>query len=132
MFQEVREKNSLAYTVRSVPNKLDSLLLITAGIDAKMSSKAIEIIKKQLKEMQKGHFSEEDIKKAKEYFETVVDEAMDAPGSVLESYYTMELLGTDDLETKKAKMWNVTKEEIVKVAKHVKIDTIYLLEGEEQ
>ncbi len=132
LFQEVREKNSLAYTVRSVPNKLDSLLLITAGIDAKMSSKAIEIIKKQLKEMQKGHFSEEDIKKAKEYFETVVDEAMDAPGSVLESYYTMELLGTDDLETKKAKMWNVTKEEIVKVAKHVKIDTIYLLEGEEQ
>ena len=33
LFREVREKNSLCYTIHSVPNKFDNLLIIRAGID---------------------------------------------------------------------------------------------------
>ena len=41
----------------------------------------------------------------------------------------MELIGTDDIETKRKMMNKVTKNEIVKVAKKVTIDTIFCLEG---
>ena len=41
----------------------------------------------------------------------------------------MELIGTDTIEEKRKKMNKVEKDEIVKVAKKVSIDTIFLLEG---
>ena len=44
----------------------------------------------------------------------------------------IELLGVDDIETKKQKMLKVTKDEIVKVAKKVKIDMVYMLEGDKE
>ena len=41
----------------------------------------------------------------------------------------MELLGLDDIELRRKKMNEVNAEEIVKVAKKIKLDTIYCLEG---
>ena len=41
----------------------------------------------------------------------------------------IELLGVDDIETKRKKMLKVTKDEIIALAKKVKINTIYILEG---
>ena len=131
LFTEVREKNSLAYTVRSVPNKLDNLLLITAGIAKENFKKAVKLIEEEMKKMEKGEFNEEDIEKAKQFYVTALEESTDSPGRIIDSYYMMELLGTDDIETKKKKMLKVTTKEIVEVAKKVKIDTIYLLEGKE-
>lgn len=129
LFIEVREKNSLAYTIRSVPNKLDNILLITAGISKENFKKTIKLIQSEMKNMEKGDFSEEDIEKAKQLYITAIEESMDSPNQIMESYYMIDMLGTDDIETKRKKMLNVTKEEIVKVAKKIKIDTIYLLEG---
>ena len=40
-----------------------------------------------------------------------------------------EVVGTDLLEEKRAKMAKVTKKEIVAVARKIDIDTIFLLEG---
>ena len=42
----------------------------------------------------------------------------------------MELIGTDTLEEKRRKIMSVTKEDIIKVAKKVKMDTVFLLEGD--
>ena len=39
------------------------------------------------------------------------------------------LLGVDDIETKRKKMLKVTKDEIIAVAKKVKMNTVYILEG---
>lgn len=130
LFQEVREKNSLAYTIRSVPNKLDNLLLITAGISKENFKKTVKLIEHEMKEMEKGHFTEEDLDKAKQLFVTALEESEDSAGQILEVYYMMEMLGTDDLETKKKKMLQVKMQEVINVAKKVKLDTIYLLEGE--
>lgn len=42
----------------------------------------------------------------------------------------MELLGTDDLEEKRRKIMEVSKTDIIKVAKKIKMDTVFLLEGD--
>ena len=41
----------------------------------------------------------------------------------------MELIGTDTIEKKREMIMKVTKDEIVKLAKKVKLDTVFLLEG---
>lgn len=129
LFKEVREEHSLCYVINSVPNKLDHLLLIRAGIDKGNYSKALELIEKNLQDMRKGNFSDEEIQVAKEYFCTALDEVLDSPSKILDNYYMMELLGTDDLEEKRRKIMEVSKADIVKVAKKVKMDTVFLLEG---
>lgn len=130
LFQEVREKNSLCYVINSVPNKLDHLILIRAGIDKENYSRTLELIDKILQDMRKGNFSEHEINVAKEYFCTALDEVEDNPNRILDNYYMMELIGTDDLEEKRRKIMSVSKADIVKVAKKVKMDTVFLLEGD--
>ena len=130
MFKEVRETYSLCYTINSVPNKLDHLLFIRAGIDKENYTKTLELVEKILMDMRKGNFTEEDLKVAKEYYCTALDEVEDSPNRIMDNYYMMELLGTDDLEEKRRKIMKVTKMDVMKVAKKVKMDTVFLLEGD--
>ena len=132
LFKEVREKNSLAYTISSTPNKLDNLIIIRGGITSNKSEEAIKLIKKILKDLANGHISDELLDKAKEYYTSAIDDIIESSFQIIESYYMMELLGVDDLETKRKKMLKVTKEEVVAVAKKTKLNTIYILKGENE
>ena len=129
LFTEVREKHSLAYSISSAPNKLDNIIIIRGGITSKKSKEAIKIIKNILKELANGRFTDEEIVKAKEYYTSALDDIIESAFQIIESYYMIELLGVDDIETKRKKMLKVTKEEIVAVAKKININTIYILEG---
>lgn len=132
LFQEVREKNSLAYYIGSTPNKLDNIILVRAGITKDNFDLSVKLIEKELSNMCKGKFNDEDIDKAKELFTSAIDEISESKARIIESYYMIELLGVDDIETKKEKMLKVTKDEIIKVAKKVKFDIVYMLEGEKE
>ena len=132
LFKEVREKNSLAYTISSTPNKLDNLIIIRGGITSNKSEEAIKLIKKILKDLANGHISDELLDKAKEYYTSAIDDIIESSFQIIESYYMMELLGVDDLETKRKKMLKVTKEEVITVAKKTKLNTIYILKGENE
>lgn len=130
LFQNIREKHSVAYYINASPNKLDNVLTIRAGITKENFKKIIKLIEAELQAMRKGGFTEEDMKKAKELFHTSLDELEESPSRILNAYYMMELLGIDDIKTRRAKMDKVEKEDVIAVAKKIKIDTIYCLEGE--
>ena len=130
LFKEVREKYSLCYVINSVPNKLDHLILIRAGIDKENYTKTVELIDNILLDMKKGKINDEEIRVAKEYFCTALDELEDSPNQILDNYYMMELIGTDTIDEKRRKIMKVTKEDIVKVAKKVKIDTVFFFVGD--
>lgn len=129
LFKNVREENSLCYTISSVTNKLDNLLIIMAGIDKISYKKCLELIESNMLDMKKGKFSEKDIKIAKEYYVTALDEMLESESNIIDNYLMMEILNTDDIETKREKMQNVSKKDIIKVAKKVKMDTVFCLEG---
>lgn len=131
LFKEVREKNSLCYTIYAYPNKLDNILIIQTGIDKENFKKTHELIEKNILDMKKGKFKEKDIEVAKQYFETSFDESEEDPNSIIDIYAAIEFLKSDDLETKRKKMSEVKKSEIIKLAKKIKIDTIFTLEGDQ-
>ena len=129
LFRNVREKNSLCYYINSVPQKLDGILLIRAGIDKKNVKKTISLVEKEMNNMKHGKITENDLAMAKEFFTTAMDSLKESQTSIMEHYYLMDLLKTDDIDTRIKKMNKITIPEVVKVAKKVKIDTIYCLEG---
>ena len=65
MFQEVREKASLAYSASSSYIRYKSNVFIKCGIEIKNYDKAMEIIRKQLEDMKNGVFTDEDIENTK-------------------------------------------------------------------
>ena len=71
----------------------------------------------------------DDVKKAKEYFTTALDDMLESPLEIIDCYYMMEVLGSDDFKTKREKMLMVTKEEILAVANKVSLHTVFCLKG---
>lgn len=129
LFREVREANSLCYTIRSIPNKLDNLLVITAGIDKDNYDKTVSLINDILKDMKKGKFSDNDINKAKEMYNASVEELEENEYRIINEYLFSDILGLEPLPERVKKMNKVTKHQIVRMCKKINIDTIFLLEG---
>lgn len=128
-FQIIREKHSLAYYVYSSLNKLDSLMLIKAGISKENFDKTVRLIKKLMQDMQKGKFTEEHIDVVKENYISLLKEIEDNENAIIETYLAKDILNLGDIEERKREIMKVTKEDIIAVSKKVKIDTIFLLEG---
>ena len=66
LFQNVREKASLAYSASSSYIRRQNTILIRTGIEIENYDKALEIIKKQLQEMKDGNISDDEFNAAKE------------------------------------------------------------------
>ena len=128
-FQIIREKNSLAYYASSSLNKLDSLMLIKIGISRKNYDKTIKLVKELMKDMENGKFTDEDINMAKTNYISMLNEIEDNEDAIVETYMAKDLLNLGDIDERKEEIMKVTKEDIINVAKKVKIDTIFLLEG---
>lgn len=128
-FQIIREKHSLAYYVYSSLNKLDSLMIIKAGISRENLDKTLRLVKKLMQDIVKGNFTEEHIAIVKENYLSLLKEIEDNENAIIETYLAKDLLNLGDIEERKTEVMKVTKEDIMKVAKKIKIDTVFLLEG---
>ncbi len=128
LFRNVREKASLAYTAGSNYMKSKSAIFIRAGIEIGNYKKALDIIKQQLEDMQKGDFTEENIQDAKQLLTSTVNTIPEEQDTQITYYYGKELSGyMETLEEYATNIQNVTKEQIQEVANQIKINTIYFL-----
>ena len=107
-------------------------MLIRAGISKSNFDRVVKLIKKEMKEMEEGDFKDEDIVIAKNNYLTLLKEIEDNENAIIETYLAKDLLNLGDIEERKQMIEKVTKEDIIKVAKKVKIDTIFLLEGNKE
>ena len=128
-FKNIREKHSLCYYVSSSVRKLDNLMIIKAGISKENFKETVKRIKKEMKDMTLGNFDETDIENAINNYISALNEIEDFSDAIIETYVAKDLLNLDDLETRREKIKQVTKEDIIRVSKSVHLATIYLLEG---
>ena len=131
LFKNVREKNSLAYYINSVPHIYDNLLLIYSGISKSDFDKALTLIKKELTNMKKGKITDDEINDAKAGMISSIETITDSQRRILNMYYTKELVGGDDIDKRIETFNKVSKNDIVKLANKLKIDTVYLMYGDE-
>ena len=130
LFKTVREENSLCYYISSVGQPLNSILTINAGINASDFKNALSLIKKEVYNMKKGKFSDEDIIKGKITYINSLKELEDSEQSLISLYAGIEYLNSDDIPTRFNKINRVTKSDVVKLANKIHLDTVYLLEGD--
>ena len=130
LFQNVREKASLAYTAGSNYLRQKNNILIRCGIEIQNYQKAVEIIKQQLKDMEEEKFNEDDINNAKNIIISTVDGIEDSQDSEISYYFSQEL--TSSFVSIKDYIKNinkVTKQDVAAIAKKIKINTIYFLKN---
>ena len=128
MFQNVREKASLAYSAGSVYLRQKDNIFIKCGIDIPNYEKAIKIIKEQLEQMKNGEFTEEDIENAKLLISSSVSSIPETQDSEITYYFSQEL--SDEfvsIEEYIDRINNVNKEQIIEIANNIQINTIYFL-----
>ena len=130
LYTNLREKNSLCYNVSSIYQKADNLLIIHTGIDSKNKNKAIKLIKKSLKEMIDGNFTEEDVTNAKKSIINQLKTVVNYPNSILNNYFSHNLLDYPLIKDLEEKYDTITKKDVIKIAKKLKLTTIYLMEGD--
>lgn len=128
LFQNVREKASLAYTASSLYLKNKNNIIIRCGIEIGNYEKAVEIIKQQLEDMKQGKFSDENITDAKELMIASLNSIKDEQTSQISYLMSQELLDKEqELSEYIEQIKLVTREQIIDVANKVKINTIYFL-----
>lgn len=133
LFKNIREKESLCYYIFSRIEKFKSLMLIGSGIEFEHYEKTVDLIQKEMDEMKKGIFSEEDINSAKKGIITSIRSLTDTPGMLADFYYTQTLSKNfDSLEDIIKKIEKVNKDEIVQAAQEISLDTIYFLKGKKE
>lgn len=130
LFQNVREKMSLAYTAGSNLLKAKNNIFIRCGIDINNYEKVVDTIKEQLKGMRDGNFSEEDIENAKKSIISTIKKVPDEQDTEITYYLGQELAHTKtNLLEYERNIRLVNKDDIINLAKRVNINTIYFLKN---
>lgn len=128
LFLNVREKEGLAYSAGSTYLKRNNAIIISTGIEVSKYNKAIEVIKNQLKDMEDGNITEKEMKDAKQFINAGLNLINESSENMIEYRFDKDLYNEEiDVEKYRKKIEEVKKEDIVKVAKQIKIDTIYFL-----
>lgn len=130
LFQNVREKASLAYTASSSYYRFKNNIFINCGIDIPNYQKALEIIKKQIEDMKNGDFTDEEIENAKNGIIASIKTIDDEQDTEITYYFGQELSGTKtSLEEYIENIQKINKADVLEVAKQISINTIYFLKN---
>jgi len=130
LFQNVREKNSLAYYAFSRLDKFKGIMGISCGIEQENYQKALDTIIEQVKDMADGKISDYEYETTLKTLENSLKSMKDEQYSLLEFYYGQQLISSDTGLTELIEnLKKVTIEDVVNVAKNVKLDTIYFMKG---
>lgn len=128
LFLNVREKEGLAYSAGSTYLKRNNAIIISTGIEVSKYNKAVEVIKKQLKDMENGNITEKEMKDAKQFINAGLNLINESSENMIEYRFDKDLYNEEiDIEKYRKEIEEIKKEDIVKVAKQIKIDTIYFL-----
>ena len=132
LFQNVREKESLAYTIRSSYLKHKGIVLISAGIEIENYEKALQLIGKEVEDMRLGNFTEEEVDDAKIALENAYLSYLDEQTAIINLYMGQRLLGNiQSIEEMIKSIKSITKEDIINIANKLDLKMTYFLTGKE-
>mgnify|MGYP004675129785 CR=1 FL=1 len=130
LFQNVREKASLAYTASSSYYRFKNNIFINCGIEIQNYDKALEIIKKQIEDIKKGDFTEEEVEDAKQGIIASIKTIDDEQDTEITYFFGQELSNNKcDIEQYISKISEVTKDDVIDIANKVSINTVYFLKN---
>jgi len=132
LFMNVREKESMAYTVNSAYAAYYGIVYVMAGIDAELEEKAVKLIGEQIDEMQKGNVSDLELDQTVALLTNSIRSAFDSARGQIEVYDQYKQLDEDFTADKWIAKWEaVSIEDVKQMASQIHLELIYLLSGRE-
>ena len=131
LFVNVREKLSLCYFASAVTDLHKGLLLAYAGTEFDKVEQARDEIFAQLAAIAEGEITDEELKAARADVKNALRSAMDVQGALEGFYLSTALDGADYSPEELGELVDdVTKEELVAIARGCECDMIYTLTGD--
>lgn len=128
LFQNVREKASLCYSVHSSVDRSSGLMTISSGISEARRAEALEVIEAQVKAMCEGDFTEEELSATRLAYDNRLRMIEDSPGPLMNIDLNWRITGAEyDHESYRRRCGEVTRDEIVEAIRQVELDTVYAL-----
>lgn len=133
LFLNVREKLSLCYYCSASLEPIKGLMFVAAGIDGSNAEKAKTAILEQTAAIANGEISDEELKLAKDSLINKYKEIEDSPSAIIDWYLRRGIIGiVDSPDLASLAISFLTKEQVVKAANEIYLDTVYLLDGEKK
>lgn len=130
LFCNVREKLSLCYYCSSSYIRKKGIMLVESGVESDNIKKAEKAILGEIKAIQDGNISDEEIAATKLSMSNAFFSSCDTVGGISAYYMSQMLDGTIYTPAQAAEKINsITKEDIVRCANKLTLDTVYTLTG---
>ena len=130
LFVNVREKMCLCYYCSAVPETKKGILILASGIEVSDRERAEEAILREVDACRRGEITEEEIASAKRSMINSLRSMYDEPGTLISWYFKRQLSGNTESPLDYSKRIEaVTKEDMVKAANTLTLDTVYFLNG---
>ena len=133
LFQNFREKESLAYTVRSRYYRFKDIIIIYAGIQKENYEKAKLVLENEINKIKDGEISDEEFEASKKSIISDLKEWNDSKIALSKMFISNLFSLKNDsltLEQMVDKFEKVTKQDIIEIAGKITIEKIYFLGGE--
>ncbi len=128
LFQNVREKASLAYYAFSRLDKLKGIQLIGSGIEVENYQKALDIIQEQVELIKQGKITHDEMENTRRGLINQLKVVADSPFNLV-NYFLDTLIGQrpESVEELIGTIERVQVSDVVDAAQKVRLDTIYFL-----
>ena len=133
LFMNVREKLSLCYYASSFADLHKGVMIVSSGVEFENFEAAKAEILAQLEAVKTGDFTDDELSAAKRSLAGDYRSLSDTPAA-LESFYLDQALIGPDLSPEEfsAAVEEVTREQVIEIAKGVDLDAVYFLRGIEE
>ena len=133
LFMNLRERQSLCYSIGSNYYSSKGIITVSAGIDCDKKELVRDEILRQLELCRRGEFTEQELNAAREYLVSGLRAVHDSPSSI-ESYYATAALSASKLTPAEYidALCAVTARQAAQAAETLKLHTVYFLTEQER
>lgn len=130
LFKVVREEHNYCYSIHSSFAASYSMMEVSAEIASKNYEHVMELINQQLVDLQNGVFTDEDLSMTRNLLVNSIRRGYDYPEGIINFTEGQEVRKVPfTLETYEKTLLKVTRDDVIAIAKTVKLNTHYFLKA---
>ena len=131
LFLNVREKMGLCYYCSSSYSLYSGIILISSGFEMKNYEIAKEAILNQIEEIKNGNISDFELESAQRSVTSGYRQLYDSPFELQSFFLNRALFNiTDKIDDAERKLLTVKKDDIIALAKKIRLDASFFIEGD--
>ena len=133
LFSNIREKMSLCYYCSSKDISLKNTMIVSSGVSPENLEKTQNAVLEQLNLLKNGDFEEDLLQNAKRYILNALRLSGDTPASCMTQILEQRIREDHaDLEERIALYEQVTREDVIRTANALQLDSVYILKQEDE